>query len=239
MNANISLDDAQLAELFELLRIPSISADPARLDDVRAAADWIVEFVRNAGGEAEIVQSGERPLVDALFAASRDAAAAPVILCYGHFDVQPPAPLELWESDPFSPEIRDGWLYARGVADDKGQLWALLRAAADLAAEGALPVNVRFCCDGEEEVGGTSIVDFIEREAADADACVIFDTAMLDDDDAGLHDRHARHALLPRRSAHRHTRPALRRVRRRGAQRAARPRPCARQSAAGGRPPAG
>jgi acetylornithine deacetylase/succinyl-diaminopimelate desuccinylase-like protein len=181
VNANISLDDAQLAELFELLRIPSISADPARLDDVRAAADWIAEFVRNAGGEAEIVQSGERPLVDARFTASRDAAAAPVILCYGHFDVQPPAPLELWESEPFSPEIRDGWLYARGVADDKGQLWALLRAAADLAAEGALPVNVRFCCDGEEEVGGTSIVDFIEREAADADACVIFDTAMLDE----------------------------------------------------------
>jgi acetylornithine deacetylase/succinyl-diaminopimelate desuccinylase-like protein len=181
VNANISLDDARLAELIELLRIPSISADPARLDDVRAAADWIVEFVRNAGGEAAIVQSGERPLVDARFPASRDPAAAPVILCYGHFDVQPPAPLELWESDPFAPEVRDGWLYARGVADDKGQLWALLRAAADLAAEGALPVNVRFCCDGEEEVGGTSIVDFIEREAADADACVIFDTAMLDE----------------------------------------------------------
>jgi acetylornithine deacetylase/succinyl-diaminopimelate desuccinylase-like protein len=181
VSSDISLDDDRLAELFELLRIPSISADPERLGDVRAAADWIVEFVRKAGGEATIVQTGERPLVDALFPASRDAASAPVVLCYGHFDVQPPAPFELWESDPFTPEIRAGWLYARGVADDKGQLWALLRAAADLAAEGALPVNVRFCCDGEEEVGGTSIVEFIEREAADADACVIFDTAMLDE----------------------------------------------------------
>ena len=96
--------------------------------------------------------------------------------------MQPAAPLEAWDSDPFSPEVRDGWLYARGVADDKGQLWALLRAAADLAGESALPVNVRFCCDGEEEIGGTSIVEFIEREAADADACVIFDTAMLDEE---------------------------------------------------------
>jgi acetylornithine deacetylase/succinyl-diaminopimelate desuccinylase-like protein len=181
LDSTITLDSNQLAELYELLRIPSISADPERLADVRAAAEWIVDFVQGAGGQATIVQTGERPLVDAVFPASTSPSTAPHVLCYGHFDVQPPAPLELWESDPFSPEVRDGWLYARGVADDKGQLWALLRAAADLAREGALPVNVRFCCDGEEEVGGTSIVDFIEREAADADACVIFDTAMLDE----------------------------------------------------------
>ena len=93
---------------------------------------------------------------------------------------------ELWESDPFSPEIRDGWLYARGVADDKGQLWALLRAALDLAGEGRLPVNVRFCCDGEEEIGGTSIVEFLDQHAGEADACVIFDAAMLDHGHAGL-----------------------------------------------------
>jgi acetylornithine deacetylase/succinyl-diaminopimelate desuccinylase-like protein len=182
LNSNASLDAAQLAELCELLRIPSISADPERLDDVRAAGEWIVELVRAAGGSATLVQSGGRPLVDATFPASTSPSTAPHILCYGHFDVQPPAPLDLWESDPFSPEVREGWLYARGVADDKGQLWSLLRAAADLASEGALPVNVRFCCDSEEEIGGTSIVDFIEREVADADACVIFDTAMLDEE---------------------------------------------------------
>lgn len=180
MRTNTSLDPGQLAELFQFLRIPSVSADPDRIADVRAAADWIVDLVRAAGGEAAIVQSGERPLVDALFPASENAADAPLVLCYGHFDVQPPAPLELWDSDPFSPEVRDGWLYARGVADDKGQLWALLRAAADLAGEGKLPVNVRFCCDGEEEIGGTSIVEFLEQEADGAAACVIFDTAMLD-----------------------------------------------------------
>ena len=180
VRTDASLDPGRLAELCEFLRIPSVSADPGRINDVRAAADWIVDLVRAAGGEAAIVQLGERPLVDALFPASQNPSGAPLILCYGHFDVQPPAPLELWDSDPFSPEVRDGWLYARGVADDKGQLWALLRAAADLAGEGKLPVNVRFCCDGEEEIGGTSIVEFLEQEAGAADACVIFDTAMLD-----------------------------------------------------------
>ena len=175
-----SLAPGELAELCDFLRIPSVSADPDRIDDVRAAADWIVDLVRNAGGEAVVVERSGRPLVDALFPASHDAAGAPVILCYGHFDVQPPAPLELWDTDPFSPEVRDGWLYARGVADDKGQLWALLRAAADLAGEGNLPVNVRFCCDGEEEIGGTSIVEFLDHHAGEAKACVIFDTAMLD-----------------------------------------------------------
>ncbi len=175
-----SLLSSQLEELSELLRIPSVSADPARAGDVRAAADWIVEFIGRAGGTAVLAGTSERPFVNGLIPASHDPGGAPLILCYGHFDVQPPAPLELWDSDPFAPEVRDGWLYARGVADDKGQLWALLRAAADLAGEGQLPVNVRFCCDSEEEVGGTAIIEFIEREAANADACVIFDAPMLD-----------------------------------------------------------
>ena len=180
MLSECSLTSAELAELSDFLRIPSISADPARSEDIAAAADWIVGLVHRAGGEAAVVERGGRPLVDALIPASRNPAAANVILCYGHFDVQPPEPLELWDSDPFAPEVRDGWLYARGVADDKGQLWALLRAAADLAAEGDLPVNVRFCCDGEEEIGGTSTVEFLEHEAGDAKACVIFDAPMLD-----------------------------------------------------------
>jgi acetylornithine deacetylase/succinyl-diaminopimelate desuccinylase-like protein len=110
--------------------------------------------------------------------ASTDADAAPTVLVYGHFDVQPPAPLELWESPPFEPTIRDEWLYARGVADDKGQLYLLLKAATLLAAEGALPVNVRIACDGEEEVGGHSIVDWIGEDERGADAAVIFDAHM-------------------------------------------------------------
>jgi len=177
-----SLSATELAELVELLRIPSVSSDPDHAGDMHAAAAWIAEFVERAGGEATLLQQGGRPLVDGLIPASRDPGSAPVVICYGHYDVQPAAPLEAWSSDPFTPEVRDGWLYARGVADDKGQLWALLRAAADLAAAGELPVNVRFCCDGEEEIGGTSIVEFLDTHAGTAKACVIFDTAMLDEE---------------------------------------------------------
>jgi acetylornithine deacetylase/succinyl-diaminopimelate desuccinylase-like protein len=101
------------------------------------------------------------------------------VLCYGHFDVQPADPLELWESPPFEPEIRDEHLYARGVADDKGQLYLLLSAARELARAGALPVNVRFICDGEEETGGHSIIEFLAADKRGADAAVIFDSEMI------------------------------------------------------------
>jgi acetylornithine deacetylase/succinyl-diaminopimelate desuccinylase-like protein len=168
-----------MAELDELLRIPSISADPERADDVVRAAEWVRDFIRAAGGESELIATEGHPLVIGEFRASKGADKAPTVIAYGHFDVQPEAPLELWESPPFEPTVRDGWLYARGVADDKGQLYILLKAAALLAAEGALPVNVRFTCDGEEESGGHSIIDFLEADEGDADACVIFDGNML------------------------------------------------------------
>ena len=174
----MAIDPAWLEELSELLRIPSVSADPAHADDVRRAAEWVRDFVRSAGGECELVEHGERPLVVGEIRASRDAGAAPTVLVYGHFDVQPPAPLDEWESPPFEPTTRGEWLYCRGVADDKGQLYLLLKAASLLAAEGALPVNVRVACDGEEEVGGHSIVDWIAEDDRGADACVIFDAHM-------------------------------------------------------------
>src|SRR5215467_13275870 len=128
-------------ELADFLRIPSISADPGRAGDVVRAGEWVRDLVRAAGG-----------------------GDAPTVVCYGHFDVQPPDPLELWESPPFEPEVRDGYLYGRGTVDDKGQLYMLLAAARELAAAGELPVNLRFCCDGEEETGGHSIVEFIEAD---------------------------------------------------------------------------
>jgi acetylornithine deacetylase/succinyl-diaminopimelate desuccinylase-like protein len=168
-----------LEELGELLRIPSISADSERVDDVVRAAEWVRDFIRAAGGEAELVATEGHPLVIGELRASEGADDAPTVIAYGHFDVQPEAPLELWDSPPFEPTVRDGWLYARGVADDKGQLYILLKAAALLAAEGALPVNVRFTCDGEEESGGHSITDFLEADERGADACVIFDGNML------------------------------------------------------------
>ena len=168
-----------LEELFELLRIPSVSADPAHGDDVRRAGEWVCDFIRAAGGEAELRETEKHPLAIGEIRASQDGEGVPTVLVYGHFDVQPPAPLEEWESPPFEPAVRDGWLSARGVADDKGQLYLLLKAASLLAAEGALPVNLRFTCDGEEESGGHSIVDFLAADERGADACVIFDGHML------------------------------------------------------------
>jgi acetylornithine deacetylase/succinyl-diaminopimelate desuccinylase-like protein len=168
-----------MEELFELLRIPSVSADPTHREDVRRAGEWVRDFIRAAGGEAELQDTSNHPLVIGEVRASENADTAPTVIAYGHFDVQPPEPLEGWETPPFEPTVRDGWLYARGVADDKGQLYLLLKAAALLAAEGSLPVNVRFTCDGEEESGGHSIVDFLEADERGGDACVIFDGHLL------------------------------------------------------------
>ena len=111
--------------------------------------------------------------------ASAGPTSAPTVLCYGHFDVQPPDPLELWDSPPFEPEIRGEYLYGRGTVDDKGNLYMQLAAARELALQGELPVNVRFCCDGEEEIGGHSIVDFLAEDERGADAAVIFDSLMI------------------------------------------------------------
>ena len=174
----MAIDPAWLAELSEFLRIPSVSADSAHGADVRRAGEWVRDFVRAGGGECELVDRGDRPLAVGEIRASQAADTAATVLVYGHFDVQPPAPLDQWESPPFEPTIRDEWLYARGVADDKGQLYLLLKAAALLAADGSLPVNVRIACDGEEEVGGHSIVDWIAEDERGAEACVIFDAHM-------------------------------------------------------------
>jgi acetylornithine deacetylase/succinyl-diaminopimelate desuccinylase-like protein len=173
------LNPAWLDELFEWLRIPSISADPANADDVRRAGEWLCDRVRAAGGDCELVDWHGQPLAVGELRASDGADGAPTVLCYGHFDVQPPAPLDLWDSPPFEPTVRDEWLYARGVADDKGQLFLLLKAAELLARDGALPVNLRFACDGEEESGGHSIIEFLEDDERGADACVIFDSGLI------------------------------------------------------------
>jgi acetylornithine deacetylase/succinyl-diaminopimelate desuccinylase-like protein len=175
-------DQAWLDELYELLRIPSVSADPAHADDVRRAGEWVCDFVREAGGEAELVDTKTFPLAIGEISASNGDGSAPTVMLYGHFDVQPAAPLDVWESDPFEPEIRDGYLYCRGSVDDKGNSYLLLKAAQLLARERALPVNVRIAFDGEEETGGHSIVDFLEADDRGADACVIFDSGMPRED---------------------------------------------------------
>jgi acetylornithine deacetylase/succinyl-diaminopimelate desuccinylase-like protein len=161
---------AWLGDLRDFLAIPSVSADPARARDVRRAGEWVAERVRRLGGEAELLEDGR------LVAGEISGPpGAPVVLVYGHYDVQPPDPLELWESDPFAAEVRGEWLYARGVADDKGQLWMQLEAIELLREAGDLPVTFRIVCDGEEETGGDAVVRFLAADTGPADACVVFD----------------------------------------------------------------
>jgi acetylornithine deacetylase/succinyl-diaminopimelate desuccinylase-like protein len=169
-------------ELAQFLRIPSISADPQHAADVVRAGEWVRDLIRSAGGACEIVDWHGQPLAVGEIPAAAGADSAPTVLCYGHFDVQPADPLALWDSEPFEPEIRDERLYGRGVADDKGQLYMLLAGARALAQAGTLPVNVRFACDGEEETGGHSVVEFLEADERGADAAIIFDSGMIRED---------------------------------------------------------
>ena len=173
------MDETWRNELHEFLAIPSVSADPAHREDVKRAGEWVCDFIRRIGGTAELTPFGEKELALGEIRASHDAENAPTVLVYGHFDVQPPAPLELWESEPFELTIKDEWAYARGVTDDKGQVFILLKAAQRLVEANALPVNLRFACDGEEEIGGTTIVDWLEIDDGPAQAAIIFDGGML------------------------------------------------------------
>ena len=198
---------------------------------MRRAGEWLCEFVRGGGGEAGLVETDAQPLAVGELRASSGADDAPTVLLYGHFDVQPPAPLDLWDSPPFEPEIRDGYLYCRGAVDDKGNAYLVLKAARTLAEEGALPVNVRIAFDGEEEIGGHSIVDFLAADERGADACVIFDSGMPREDmpafDLGVRGL----VVLPRSPPDRRARPPLRACSGRGDER----RPRSGRHAAGGR----
>jgi acetylornithine deacetylase/succinyl-diaminopimelate desuccinylase-like protein len=173
------MDETWRSELSEFIAIPSVSADPSHRDDVKRAGEWVCDFIRRIGGTAELTPFGEHELVLGEIPASDGNGDRPTVLCYGHFDVQPPAPLDLWESDPFELTIRDEWAYARGITDDKGQVYILLKAAQKLVEANALPVNLRFACDGEEETGGTTIVDYLVRDDRGAQAAIIFDGGML------------------------------------------------------------
>jgi acetylornithine deacetylase/succinyl-diaminopimelate desuccinylase-like protein len=174
------VDEVWRNELAEFIRIPSVSAESAHREDVKTAGEWVCDFIRTkCGGTAQLTPYGEKELALGEIAASHDPDNAPTVLVYNHFDVQPPAPLDLWESDPFELTIKDDWAYARGITDDKGQLYIMLKAAQKLVDANALPVNIRFACDGEEEIGGTTIVDWIRKDELRADAGIIFDGGML------------------------------------------------------------
>ena len=151
-----------LEELKELLRIPSISTLPEHNGDTHRAAEYVAGKLREVGMEnVEIIETERHPLV---YADWLHAPGKPTVLCYGHFDVQPPDPLELWVTPPFEPTERDGNLYARGSADDKGQMYSHIKAIEALkAVHGHPPVNLKFLLEGEEEVGGLSVAEYVEK----------------------------------------------------------------------------
>src|SRR5712691_4651349 len=172
--------DQHLAELFEFLRIPSVSAKSEHKPDIERGARWVAGNLRAAGFKnIEIVPTALHPLV---YAESFEAPGKPTILFYGHYDVQPAEPLDLWTSPAFEPTVRNGNLLARGTADDKGQVHIHLKALESLRqTEGKLPINVKVMIEGEEEVGSESLWDFVQQNKPllKADALVVSDTSML------------------------------------------------------------
>ncbi|HYP47450.1 MAG TPA: M20/M25/M40 family metallo-hydrolase [Thermoleophilaceae bacterium] len=168
-----------LEELFELLRIPSVSTGGGDGPALAAAAGWFAERIERAGGGAELVTlDGGHPMVVGELRAQRPDA--PTVLAYGHYDVQDPGPPEAWTSPPFEPTVRDGRIYARGAADDKGNFLPLLHVACELAAAGELPLNVRFLVEGEEEVGSRSVLEWVKSDERGADCALVFDSLMVD-----------------------------------------------------------
>jgi len=172
--------DRLLEELKTFLRIPSISTLPEHRVDIDRAAQFVADSLRHVGMEnVEIIQTAKHPLV---YADWLHAPGKPTVLCYGHYDVQPADPLELWESPPFEPTVRNGNLYGRGTADDKGQMYSHVKAIEALRSAGdTLPLNLKFLVEGEEEVGGESIAKYVAEnpEKLKADVALVSDTELF------------------------------------------------------------
>jgi acetylornithine deacetylase/succinyl-diaminopimelate desuccinylase-like protein len=167
-------------ELEDWLRIPSVSTGGGDAAALAEACGWACERIERAGGRAEqVTVDGGHPMAVGELSCSR--AEAPTVLAYGHYDVQAAGPEEAWDSPPFEPTERDGRLYARGAADDKGNFLPLLHVACELARAGELPVNVRFLIEGEEEVGSRSVLERLRQGEDDADCAIVFDSVMVDE----------------------------------------------------------
>ena len=174
--------DRFLNELFELLKEPSISADPEYSQNVFKTAEIVRDNLKKIGIEkAQLFETKGHPIV---YGEKIINNALPTVLIYGHYDVQPPDPLELWDSDPFKPEIRDGKIYARGACDDKGQFFMHVKAAEIMIATNQLPCNIKFMIEGEEEVGSNNLEEFVKenKKLLSADTIVISDTGIIAND---------------------------------------------------------
>lgn len=171
-----------LDELFELLRIPSVSLQREHKRDMRLAGDFIKSKILDAGTDnAELVETKGHPII---YGEKIIDPALPTVLVYGHYDVQPPDPLELWKSPPFEPVIRDGKIYARGASDNKGQLYMHIKAFEAMMRTDSLPCNIKFMFEGEEEMGSSSLGVFCRenREKLACDVILVSDTTMIAED---------------------------------------------------------
>jgi acetylornithine deacetylase/succinyl-diaminopimelate desuccinylase-like protein len=174
--------DRYLEELISLLKIPSISALPEHKPDIRRATEFVANELRAMGMRSVEIIAGTGDQNPLIYAEWLEAPGKPTLLLYGHYDVQPPDPLEEWKSPPFEPTLRDQNLYARGSSDDKGQTYILLKAVEGfLKTEGKLPLNIKFLIEGEEETGGGHIEEYVAKhpERLKTDAAVICDTEMF------------------------------------------------------------
>ncbi|TSA86148.1 dipeptidase [Deinococcus detaillensis] len=178
MNPTFVLSEAEQTsannELFELLRIPSVSADPSHVGDMRRAAEYLQAKLATLGFTARVEATDGHPVV---YAEHLSDPAKPTVLIYGHYDVQPEAPIEEWLTPPFEPTVRNGRIYARGSTDDKGQAYAHIRGVELLLASGELPLNVKFLLEGEEEVGSKNLEPYLQQyaEQLKCDVIVISD----------------------------------------------------------------
>jgi acetylornithine deacetylase/succinyl-diaminopimelate desuccinylase-like protein len=173
------VSDRLLDELFEFLRIPSVSTGGGEAAALKQAAEWVCDRIVGAGGNASLQGNGGNPVAVGELACSRKGA--PTVLIYGHYDVQGVDPVDEWSSDPFAPEIRDGRIYARGASDDKGNFLPLLFVACELAKSDELPLNVRVVVEGEEESGGETVAAWFQEDERGADAAIVFDSGMIDE----------------------------------------------------------
>lgn len=178
----VSNQDRFISELMDMLRIPSISADSKYKTDVARCAEFVKASLLQAGAtKAEICPTAGHPIV---YGEKIIDASLPTVLVYGHYDVQPPDPLDLWHSPPFEPVIKDGKIFARGACDDKGQMFMHVKAFEAMEKNGALPCNIKFLIEGEEEVGSDHLGDFVKanKEKLKADVILISDTSMIAND---------------------------------------------------------
>jgi acetylornithine deacetylase/succinyl-diaminopimelate desuccinylase-like protein len=171
--------DSYLQDFFTFLRFPSISTDAAYSEKMGECAHWLVDKLNSIGLEAQLVATAGYPVV---WAKNKHRAGRTTVMLYGHYDVQPPDPLELWESPPFNPVLKNGYVYARGATDNKGQILAhILGIQETLEESGDLPVNLHLIIEGEEEIGSGNLPGFLKdnREALKCDVAVVSDTGMV------------------------------------------------------------